>query len=86
MKIRAITVANENRFYFTANKIFDLMGISISHAYKLICDMNDEFTQESYIVAADKAPKRYAEIRVKGHDKPFAEVQYRPHKKKERAI
>ena len=59
-------MTQENKIYFTANELSDLLGVSVGHAYKIIRQLNRELEKEGYIVIAGKVPKRYFEKRWYG--------------------
>lgn len=56
----------ENKMYFTASELAEILGISVGHAYKIIRKLNDELQKDGYIVIAGKVPKRYVEKRCFG--------------------
>lgn len=47
------------KIYFTAKDCADLLGISMSHSYKLIRALNRELAEKNYITVAGKIPKAY---------------------------
>ena len=57
---------SENKMYFTASELAEILGISVGHAYKIIRKLNDELQKDGYIVIAGKVPKRYVEKRCFG--------------------
>lgn len=59
-------IMTENKMYFTASELAEILGISVGHAYKIIRRLNDELQKEGYIVIAGKVPKRYVEKRCFG--------------------
>ena len=47
------------KIYFTAKDCAELLGISMSHSYKLIRTLNRELEAKNYITVAGKIPKAY---------------------------
>lgn len=45
--------------YYTVDDIAEMLGVSISQAYKVIQTMNDELKEHNFIVLAGKLPKAY---------------------------
>ena len=35
-------MAENNKIYITANELAEMLGVSVGHAYKLICKLNQE--------------------------------------------
>lgn len=56
----------QNKIYFTAPELAEMLGISVGQAYKLIRNMNQELKKEGYLVIAGKVPTRYFEKRWYG--------------------
>lgn len=48
----------------TAQDIADILGISVSVAYRHIKTMNEELAAKGYITVSGKIPRRYFEERV----------------------
>jgi len=57
----------ENKLYFTAAELAEMLGVSVGHAYKIIRRLNAELSKEGYIVIAGKIPSRYFEKRWYGY-------------------
>ena len=47
------------KLYFTAQECAELLGISLSHSYKLVRMLNRELEQQNYITIAGKVPRAY---------------------------
>lgn len=45
--------------YYAVDDIAEMLGVSISQAYKVIQTMNDELKEHNFIVLAGKLPKAY---------------------------
>lgn len=45
--------------YLEAKDVADVMGISVSSAYKIIRGLNKELSEQGYIIVAGKIPKKY---------------------------
>lgn len=52
-------MTRENKIYITANELGELLGISSSHAYKMIRKMNLELEKKGYFVISGKVPRAY---------------------------
>ncbi len=59
-------MATENKIYFTAGELAEMLGISVGHAYKIIRRLNQELSDDGFLVIAGKVPKRYFEKRWYG--------------------
>lgn len=53
-------------FYYTAEEVMEILGVSRAKAYKLIKELNEELAAERYIVTAGKVPKKLLAERVYG--------------------
>lgn len=53
----------EKKAYITASELSELLGISVSRAYRLIHDMNKELANEGYLTVSGRVPTRYFEER-----------------------
>ena len=47
------------KLYLTAQECADLLGISLSHSYKLLRALNRELAELNYITVAGKVPRAY---------------------------
>ena len=63
MEVTSNTYAQEKKF-LTATDVSDILGVSISMAYKVIKDLNTELKADGKIVIAGKVSKRYFETKV----------------------
>lgn len=57
----------DNKIYFTAAELSEMLGVSSGHAYKIIRRLNQELEKEGYIVIAGKVPVRYFQKRWYGY-------------------
>ena len=48
-------------YMMTADDVSEMLGISKSHAYKLIHDLNDELKENGYLCIAGRIPRPYLE-------------------------
>lgn len=55
--------SNVKEAYITALELSELLGISVSRAYRLIDDMNKELANEGYLTVLGRVPTRYLEER-----------------------
>lgn len=53
----------EKKAYITASELAELLGISVSRAYRLIHDMNKELANDGYLTVSGRVPTRYFEER-----------------------
>lgn len=53
-------------YMMTATDVAEALGISKSHAYKLIRDMNDELLENGYMCVAGKIPRPFWESKFYG--------------------
>lgn len=56
----------EKNYLMTAADVADVLGISKSHAYKLIREMNDELLENGYMCVAGKIPRPFWESKFYG--------------------
>lgn len=49
--------------YITALELAELLGISVSRAYRIIHDMNKELANDGYLTVSGRVPTRYFEER-----------------------
>ncbi|MEO2187797.1 ICEBs1 excisionase [[Clostridium] innocuum] len=53
----------EKKAYITASELAELLGISVSRAYRIIHDMNKELANKGYLTVAGRVPTKYFEER-----------------------
>lgn len=53
-------------YMMTAADVAEALGISKSHAYKLIRDMNDELLENGYMCVAGRIPRPFWESKFYG--------------------
>lgn len=56
----------QNKLYFDAPELSELLGVSIGHSYKIIRELNSELKAEGYIVISGKVPKAYFKAKYFG--------------------
>ena len=49
------------RMYYSAEEIAVLLGVSVSHSYKIIRELNNELKKEGFIVISGKLPIKFFE-------------------------
>lgn len=57
----------DNKIYYSANDLSDMLAVSLGYSYKIIRRLNKELAAQGYIVIAGKVPKRYFEERWYGY-------------------
>lgn len=55
-----------SRQTYTAQELSEVLGVSVSLAYRYISQMNAELKKDGYITIRGKVPKAYAEKRFFG--------------------
>ncbi len=53
-------------FYYTANEVMEMLGVSRAQAYKIVKKLNEELEAKGYVVTAGKIPKKYLGERCYG--------------------
>lgn len=53
----------EKKDYINAQDLANLLGISVSRAYRVIRQLNDELKEKGYLVIAGRVPAKYFEKR-----------------------
>lgn len=53
----------ESKAYIRANELAVILGISVSRAYRIIHDLNEELASSGYLVVSGRIPKKYFEER-----------------------
>lgn len=56
----------QNKLYYSAMDVSELLGVSRSKAYQLVKEMNKELSQKGYIVISGKVPKKFLEEKCYG--------------------
>lgn len=56
----------ENKIYATADEVSNALQVSLSHAYRIIRQLNQELSDKGYIVISGRVPIRYLEERCYG--------------------
>ena len=51
----------EKKLYYTAKEVSEILGISVSHAYKVIREANEELKAKGYFV---RASRKYLDSKV----------------------
>lgn len=51
----------EKKDYINAQDLANLLGISVSRAYRVIRQLNDELKEKGYLVIAGRVPAKYFE-------------------------
>mgnify|MGYP001056867306 FL=1 len=49
----------QDRLYFTAQEVQEMLGVSRAKAYKIVKEFNDELASKGFIVTAGKIPKKF---------------------------
>ena len=53
----------EKKKYINAQELSDMLGISISRAYRVIRQLNEELEAKGFLVIAGRVPMKYFEQR-----------------------
>ncbi|MBQ8133314.1 MAG: hypothetical protein IJ192_02720 [Clostridia bacterium] len=56
----------QNKLYYTAMEVANLLGVSRAKGYQICREMNEELAKQGYIVIAGKIPKKYLEEKYYG--------------------
>lgn len=48
-----------DKLYLTAQDLSELLGVSIGHSYKILRSLNNELSEQGYIVIAGRIPTAY---------------------------
>jgi prophage antirepressor-like protein len=51
----------ENKYFFKAKDVAEILGISVPAAYKVIRKLNDELKEKGYIIISGQVNRRYFE-------------------------
>lgn len=49
----------QDRLYFTAQEVQEMLGVSRAKAYKIVKELNDELASKGFIVTAGKVQKKF---------------------------
>ncbi len=49
----------QDKLYLTAQDLSELLGVSIGHSYKILRSLNNELSEQGYIVIAGRIPTAY---------------------------
>ena len=55
-----------DKFYYTASEVQELLGVSRTKAYEIIKQLNNELAKKGYIVTMGRIPKKYLTERFYG--------------------
>lgn len=53
----------EKKNYINAQELSNMLGISVSRAYRVIRKLNEELEEKGYLVIAGRVPTKYFEQR-----------------------
>ncbi len=48
-----------DKLYLTAQDLSELLGVSIGHSYKILRSLNNELSEQGFIVIAGRVPTAY---------------------------
>ena len=54
----------EKKLYYTAKEVSEILGVSVSHAYKVIREVNEELKAKGYFVRAGRVSRKYLDSKV----------------------
>lgn len=49
----------QDKLYLTAQDLSELLGVSIGHSYKILRSLNNELSEQGFIVIAGRVPTAY---------------------------
>lgn len=58
----------DNKLYYDANDLADMLGVSVGYSYKLIRQMNKELANQGYIIIAGKVSSKYFKKKLYGFE------------------
>lgn len=58
---------NENKIYYTAQELSEILGVSLTYSYKLIRKLNKDLDARGYITIAGRVSKAYFNEKFYGH-------------------
>ena len=50
---------SEQSYFYTANELSSILGVSLSYSYRLISDMNSQLKEMGFITISGRIPKAY---------------------------
>ena len=57
-----------SKFFYTAQEVADLIGVSKSQAYIMIQEWNKEIASKGVIIIAGKVSKKYLQEKIYGYN------------------
>ena len=57
-----------SKFFYTAQEVADLIGVSKSQAYIMIQEWNKELASKGFITIAEKVSKKYLQEKIYGYN------------------
>lgn len=57
----------EKTYMITAEEVAEELGISKSHAYKILRELNKELETEGYLIISGKIPRAFLEKKIYGY-------------------
>ena len=54
----------QEKIYMTVQDVADMLGISKSKAYEIVCQMNQELQEKGYLTVAGRVNSKYFHKRV----------------------
>lgn len=57
----------EKTYMITAEEVAEELGISKSHAYKILREFNKELETEGYLIISGKIPRAFLEKKIYGY-------------------
>lgn len=54
------------KYYYTAQEVADILGVSVASAYNRIREMNKELEKSGYLTIAGKVPVAYLQSKIFG--------------------
>ena len=57
-----------SKFFYTAQEVSDLIGVSKSQAYIMIQEWNKELASKGFITIAGKVSKKYLQEKIYGYN------------------
>ncbi len=57
---------SQNKLYFTAAEVAQMLGISVGQAYRMFRQWNKELEEKHYLVIAGKIPVKYFYEKIYG--------------------
>ena len=57
---------NENTLVIRANEISEMMGVSMTYAYRIIKQLNNELSERGYLIVQGRTNRKYFYERIYG--------------------